>query len=84
VRVLFAPEPASGANCFSLEWPMRQDVIIADWRLEYSKNLCDWEQVSDVTTNPDGNLTRYLGRVFPELNDTHGFLRLSISKLNEP
>jgi M6 family metalloprotease-like protein len=84
VRALFAPAPASGAECFSLEWPMRQDVIIADWRLEYSKNLRDWTKVSDVTGNPDGNLTRYLGRVFPEANDTHGFLRLSIGKLNEP
>jgi hypothetical protein len=84
VRALFAPAPASGAECFSLEWPMRQDVLIADWRLEYSRNLRDWAKVSDVTGNPDGNLTRYLGRVFPEANDTHGFLRLSIDKLNEP
>jgi M6 family metalloprotease-like protein len=84
VRVRFAPAPASGAECFSFEWPMRHDVVIADWRLDYSKNLRDWEQVFNVTGTPDGNVTRYLGRVFPESHDQHGFLRLSIIKRNEP
>jgi M6 family metalloprotease-like protein len=84
VRMLLAPAPASGAECFSLEWPMRNDLVIAAWRLEYSTNLRDWEDVSQVTGSPDGNVTRYLGRVFPETHDKHGFLRLSIIKRNEP